>query len=213
MSTSGHEFYDENEAEEILQMALAKSPTSGAITRERLEQTAAELGISPEALIEAEKTWKAQKTDAEEFALYQQDRRRAFQSHLFTFIAVNLFLFAINALTGFDTLWFLYPLLGWGIGMAIHSMTYFTHQNSRQGEFIEWKRKQQIAQIAPVPMLAVPNPDQILYDMVRMEQLAGRVPIGKLMCIKMLRDRSGVGLKEAKESVDRFASAYPGLLL
>ena len=60
----------------------------------------------------------------------KQARRRirvlqGFYWHLASFIAVNLFLFAINMLTGPGHLWFLFPLLGWGIGLGIHSAVLF----------------------------------------------------------------------------------------
>lgn len=34
---------------------------------------------------------------------------------------VNLLLCAINLLTSADYLWFVWPLLGWGIGLASHA--------------------------------------------------------------------------------------------
>ena len=60
----------------------------------------------------------------------EQARKRirvlqGFYWHLASFIAVNLFLLAINLLTSPGTLWFLFPLLGWGIGLGIHSAVLF----------------------------------------------------------------------------------------
>ena len=50
---------------------------------------------------------------------------RGFYAHLAAYVACNLFLFAINLLTGSDVLWFLFPLMGWGVGLAIHSVVVF----------------------------------------------------------------------------------------
>lgn len=36
-------------------------------------------------------------------------------SKIIKFLAVNLMLFVINIVTGTEHLWFLYPLLGWGV--------------------------------------------------------------------------------------------------
>mmetsp|Transcript_142506 Transcript_142506/g.361813 ORF Transcript_142506/g.361813 Transcript_142506/m.361813 type:complete len:110 (+) Transcript_142506:51-380(+) len=53
--------------------------------------------------------------------------------HAFVWLAVNALLFAINLLT---TLlmppWFLFPLLGWGAGVAIHGVVTFCIAGPRQ---------------------------------------------------------------------------------
>ena len=48
-------FYDEEEADAILRLA-AQKPMVGGMSRERLLATAAELGISEQAVAEAEQT-------------------------------------------------------------------------------------------------------------------------------------------------------------
>ena len=48
-----------------------------------------------------------------------------YYSHLASYVAVNLFLFALNMLNNPDNIWFVYPLFGWGIGMAIHTAEVF----------------------------------------------------------------------------------------
>lgn len=50
---------------------------------------------------------------------------RGFWIHLTFFILVNAFLIALNLLTSPDTLWFFYPLLGWGIGLTGHAVSIF----------------------------------------------------------------------------------------
>ena len=44
----------------------------------------------------------------------------SFLVHLAVYIAVNVFLVAINLLSTPEHLWFYWPLLGWGIGLLIH---------------------------------------------------------------------------------------------
>ena len=51
--------------------------------------------------------------------------KKAFYYHLSTFIIVNLFLFGLNMLTSPFHYWFLYPLMGWGVGLASHYFTVF----------------------------------------------------------------------------------------
>jgi hypothetical protein len=46
---------------------------------------------------------------------------RSVRIHWRVFFIVNCFLLAMNVLTGFYYLWFLWPLMSWGIGLAIHA--------------------------------------------------------------------------------------------
>jgi hypothetical protein len=52
-------------------------------------------------------------------------RRRAFFLHLAVYVATNVSLVAIWALAGGGHPWFLYPILGWGIGLAAHGAAAF----------------------------------------------------------------------------------------
>lgn len=55
--------------------------------------------------------------------------KKAFFIHLVVYIAVMLLLIVIN-LSFSSTLWFIYPLLGWGIGVAIHGFTTYSKISS-----------------------------------------------------------------------------------
>jgi hypothetical protein len=50
---------------------------------------------------------------------------RGFYVHLTVYVLVNLLLFAINMLTSPESLWFFWPLLGWGIAVALHALRVF----------------------------------------------------------------------------------------
>jgi hypothetical protein len=41
--------------------------------------------------------------------------------HAGVYVIVNAALFVVNMITSRDALWFYWPLLGWGIGLAIHA--------------------------------------------------------------------------------------------
>ena len=69
---------------------------------------------------------------SDEDVRYQAElnRAKALQGwiiHLFVYVVVNAGLLLINALTRGDdgSWWFYWPLLGWGIGLAIHTATMF----------------------------------------------------------------------------------------
>lgn len=44
-----------------------------------------------------------------------------FYIHAGIFVAVNALLVVINLTTSKEELWFLYPLVGWGIGLLLHA--------------------------------------------------------------------------------------------
>jgi 2TM domain-containing protein len=50
---------------------------------------------------------------------------RGFYVHLTVYVLVNLLLCTINLLTSPDSLWFYWPLLGWGIAVALHALRVF----------------------------------------------------------------------------------------
>ena len=45
--------------------------------------------------------------------------------HLIVYVVVNLILFTINMITEPNNMWFIWPLMGWGIGFAMHSLSVF----------------------------------------------------------------------------------------
>lgn len=51
--------------------------------------------------------------------------KKAFYQHLMSYAIVNLFLFALNIITSPSHYWFIYPMLGWGIGLAFHYVDVF----------------------------------------------------------------------------------------
>ncbi|WP_409304468.1 2TM domain-containing protein [Peribacillus sp. SCS-155] len=48
---------------------------------------------------------------------------KAFYIHLTVYVLVNIMLFAINLSSDAGNWWFLYPLGGWGIGLAVHGVS------------------------------------------------------------------------------------------
>ena len=48
-----------------------------------------------------------------------------FYVHAIVYVVINLLLFMINVLTTPNSLWFFWPLLGWGIGLTLHALLVF----------------------------------------------------------------------------------------
>lgn len=46
---------------------------------------------------------------------------RGFAVHLFLYLAVNILLIGINLTITPESQWFIWPLLGWGAGLAVHA--------------------------------------------------------------------------------------------
>jgi len=50
----------------------------------------------------------------------KEELRRGFFVHLAAYVIVNLLLIAVNLIYYPKVIWFLYPLIGWGIGILMH---------------------------------------------------------------------------------------------
>jgi hypothetical protein len=55
--------------------------------------------------------------------------------HATVYVAVNVLLITINLSTASGHLWFRWPLLGWGIGLAVHAAAAFSVTEQRR----EWR--------------------------------------------------------------------------
>jgi hypothetical protein len=51
--------------------------------------------------------------------------RKEFYQHLTTYLVMGVFFYVFNMLTSFDTWWWYWPMLGWGIGLASHYFQVF----------------------------------------------------------------------------------------
>jgi hypothetical protein len=51
---------------------------------------------------------------------------RDFYQHLITYLVVNAALFVINRLTSPGNYWVVWPIAGWGIGVALHAVSVFS---------------------------------------------------------------------------------------
>ena len=60
-------------------------------------------------------------------AIRRADMKLAFRSHLMAYVTVNAGLVAIYLMTSFgDYFWPIWPMLGWGIGLAAHAAAVYT---------------------------------------------------------------------------------------
>jgi 2TM domain len=55
-----------------------------------------------------------------------------FRTHLIVYVAVNVLLIVLNLAGSADKLWFIWPLLGWGVGLLGHA--YLVMQASKRDQ-------------------------------------------------------------------------------
>lgn len=118
------------EVESILRRALEKQPPGTAtISVDILRETARELGINPDALEYALQTHQQDTTSAssdqpDQKALQQEwlhRQRQKLRKDLLQYAIVNTALFLTDFLVS-GLSWFFYPLIFWGMGLAIHAV-------------------------------------------------------------------------------------------
>lgn len=69
--------------------------------------------------------------EAYEQAKTRLEEKYGFYTHLTVYLAVNLLLVIINLTNLTEGVWFVYPLLGWGIGLFFHALSVFVFAGRR----------------------------------------------------------------------------------
>lgn len=112
--------YTDEEARAIIDRAL-RNQLGREVTHKDLLSMASEVGLSSESIETAARQIRVGRLADEAKQRVIARRRRAFAPHLWSFIIVNAALFAINALTSPGQWWVLFPIVGWGVGLAFHA--------------------------------------------------------------------------------------------
>jgi hypothetical protein len=75
-------------------------------------------------------------------AYTRKKKRLNFYRNLIAFVIINTALIIINLLTSPGHLWFYWPMLGWGIGLAFQAFSTFGSFSPIAGEWEERKIKE-----------------------------------------------------------------------
>lgn len=139
------QLHDDRDVEQILKIAVRKTGISDdEALRHRLMAAGQELGLSEAQIAAAESEYLAQKVEHEELAEYRKEVRKEFMEHFWSYLIINAGLIGFNLYSKGTISWAIWPLLGWGIGIAFHAVsTYATGTESFQTGFNEWKKKRQ----------------------------------------------------------------------
>lgn len=70
-------------------------------------------------------TQATEEADLRRMAERRADAKLGFRHHALVYVVVNAGLAGLNLLTSPQTLWFYWPLFGWGIGLAAHGLSVY----------------------------------------------------------------------------------------
>ncbi len=118
---SANRRFTSDEVTSIIRRALEGRGSHDDVSMEELEDIASKSGVTLTRLREA---IEEQETLGELDRAKQRVRdsaRKEFFEHFRAYCIVNGGIFVINLMTGFDYPWFLWPMVGWGIGLAFHA--------------------------------------------------------------------------------------------
>ncbi len=59
----------------------------------------------------------------------ERKERKDFFWHLSVYTVVNTALIIVNLVSSPDTIWFIWPLMGWGIGLIFHALSVFVFKD------------------------------------------------------------------------------------
>ena len=116
--------FTQDEVNDILRRALERQTPDGTITRQELIDTARELGIDQDALSSAISEQRELGALGAAREAWKVKRKQKFFEHLRAYLIVNLILLVFNMVTS-ESVWFFWPLFGWGIGVAFDASDAF----------------------------------------------------------------------------------------
>ncbi|MBD0334184.1 MAG: 2TM domain-containing protein [Cyanobacteria bacterium Co-bin13] len=138
--------YPAEDAQQILQIAIARETESGELSRSQLLEIAADLGIASETLLAAEQEWQVRKFELADQKLFDQQRRQRFQHGLSQFVIFGGFSLGLNFLIGGWLIWPIYLIFGpWALKLAWDAWRIYQHNDyTYSQEFERWRRKKQV---------------------------------------------------------------------
>lgn len=142
-------YYNQQDIQQILNLAIARQVKDEELSRDHLVEIAAELGISTESLLEAERDWQLQQKEQQKRYHFNIYRHSQLKKRFGRYLIVNSFLVGLNLVSASELSWSLYILLFWGMWLGLSAWnTYQLQGEEYEREFQKWYRKQQLTQVA-----------------------------------------------------------------
>lgn len=139
--------YGSEDAQAILQIAIARREEEGELSRVQLFEIAAELGISEQDIVAAEQQWLATRGEVQEKLVFNSYRRGRLQKNLTKYGIINSFLVLLNLAAAHELSWSLFILLTWGLGLSLNAWNvYQTEGEDYEQAFQRWRLKKQVGE-------------------------------------------------------------------
>ena len=149
MHTMEERLYTDEQVQEILRMASQASLGGGGISSRQLRETAAELGISSEEVLQAEQAFLRKQQLEKDQVEFKEYKRKHFLKDVSSFVSGSVFLYGIAFVTNGQHLsaqllddWPKWPVGFWAIFLIKDAIEYATEMTvNRQAAFEKWQRK------------------------------------------------------------------------
>lgn len=159
--------FSSDDAQAIIKRAIERSSSAGSVAFTDLAETAKELGIDPGDLAAAIEEHEAAREVEEARNRWRRWRKKKFNQHLRSYVIVNAALMIFSLLS--EEAWFLFPLIGWGIGLAFDFAATFypSDRDIERGTMSALKQMRKEQQNSSMPRN---------YQQSRTESTAGTAP-------------------------------------
>jgi len=107
--------------------------------------------------------------EAYERARERVKEKKKFYKNLSSFLVMSVFFFVLNAVTSFGAWWFYWPILGWGIGIAMHYFKVFGFPGVGPADE-EWERREMDREMRRLEGSPQANEEEDTLDLPEIEK-------------------------------------------
>ncbi len=140
-------YYRSEDAQQILNIAIARQAETGELTRSQLLEIASELNIAASDIAAAEQEWVLRQGEMAERQRFDRMRQNRFWSRLVRYAITAGFLLGLTLVTpAWLTSWVIVPIL-WGLGFGVALAAWKTYGLSEEdynNAFLQWRQRQQL---------------------------------------------------------------------
>lgn len=143
--------YTQDEANEILRRAVERLPMRDEMSREQLESVAAELGVTPDALRQAEADWHAERSDKDDRLAYASTKRLTFYKHFAAYVLFTAMIALVSSSDGGADGFIPTAVIAllWGIGIVCHALSAFNTTSAHfDSGYAQWRIERRAHELA-----------------------------------------------------------------